>query len=161
MRLYHGSAFKHTELKPGFEHSGVEVNWDQTESNRFLYAQASKIETQLLGLASAIEKKYALARYQYRGKNITIEIDENKPLPTMSGIQALVVWLYEIDKRDEDGWVKSDNPHNNIHNEWKTTKTIKDAILSVNQIDIKELLSDRHVVIRHVKPGYVSWSEQK
>lgn len=159
MKLYHGSAYKHTELKPGFEHSGVEVNWDKTESNRFLYAQASKIETQLLGLASAIEKKYVLTRYNYRAKNITIEIEEGERLPTISDIHSLAVWLYEIDKREEDGWIKSDNPYNQINNEWKTTNTIKEAILSVDKINIQELLRDRHVTIRHAKPAYADWAK--
>ena len=39
-KLYHGTGFNDLVLKPGYEHTGKEIKWDETESNRYLYATA-------------------------------------------------------------------------------------------------------------------------
>jgi hypothetical protein len=67
--LYHGSGFKHSELKPGIQHSGVKVEWDKTESNEYLYADEIKENAISMAFASAIEKKYELVRYQTKKRH--------------------------------------------------------------------------------------------
>lgn len=152
--LYHGSGYKQPELKPGFLHSGVLVEWDKTESNKWIYAAVLMEDAIAQGLASVIEKSYKLARYQSVGNKITMTFDG--PAPKQKDIEALTVYLYTIDW-DESIWTKVNNPHNGMDNEFKTEKTIVASMIdSCEKVDIKHWLSRKEVVIR-AKSASMNW----
>ena len=67
-------------------HTGVEVKWDKTESNKWLYATTMMGEAVALGFASVIEKKYRLDRYQFKGDTITIAF--TGALPSIDAVDA-------------------------------------------------------------------------
>lgn len=144
--LYHGSGYKQPELKPGIMHSGELQQWDKTESNEYLYATTLMEEAIAQGLASVIEKYWKLARYQSSGDSITIIVDG--PLPSLKEIQALTVYLYTIDW-DTSVWVRVDNLHNGMTNEYKTKQVIGSKMIdSCEAVDLKKWLDGKKVVIK-------------
>lgn len=137
--LYHGSGFKHDELKPGIMHSGKLVKWDKTESNEWLYATTVKEEAIRLGFASSVEKKYPLDRFNWDGKTLLMTFSGHKP--TVTQLSDLDLFLYTI-HWDKDIWKKVNNQHNNIDTEYKTKSIIRpNAIELREQIDIALWLS--------------------
>lgn len=141
--LYHGSAYWTNELKPGFEHTGIEVQWDETESNRFLYATTERETAIELGLASAIEKAYTLNSYQTRGNAIMINCDQKI---TVKDLYDLEVWIYTIQPGPKENWSLNKNPHNGLSTEFKTDHTVR-SIRAVDRIDIKKWLRNKDVII--------------
>lgn len=152
IKLYHGSGYDQDELMPGFKRSGKIVRWDKTESNEWLYVSSTMEEAIAMGLASVIEKTYNIARYNTSGNEITIEIEHGR-IPTPQEIERTAVYLYTIAYQPEV-WVKVGNAHNGSTTEYKTKETIKDAILSKEQIDLKTWLSRKTLKI--VPPGSIS-----
>lgn len=144
-RLYHGSGFKQTELKPGFMHTGVEVKWDKTESNKWLYATTVMGEAVALGFASVIEKKYKLDRYQFKDDTVTIAF--TGVLPTIEELGKLDVYLYHI-AWEPGVWVQVNNRHNKLINEYKTQAVIpSERIVLREKVDLKDWLSRKKVKI--------------
>lgn len=123
-KLYHGSAYLDTTLKPGFEHTGVEVKWDQTETNRFLYATTEVETATLLGFGSAVEKQFPLNRFTIRGSVVKLEI-EGDLTPSVKTLLAIPVYLYELTPGALDGWVANSNEHNGLTTEYKTSRTVR------------------------------------
>jgi hypothetical protein len=174
MILYHGSGYRHQELKPGFHHTGVEVNWDEVESNHFLYASTIREDAIDQGFASQMEQKYRIRRYNSTGKTVSIELDPAFPVK-VEALEKLKIYVYRIKQRPVDGWVKNNNPHNNLKTEWKTDHVIKDAIEKVIEIPIGRIFVDLITVQRKDliifsnidfktmgleaidKPAYLSW----
>jgi hypothetical protein len=156
MILYHGSGYRHTELKPGFHHTGVEVNWDEVESNHYLYASTVREDAIDQGFASQMEQKFAIRRYRSTGRSgqgkIQIELDPAFPV-TDEEIEKIKVYVYRIKKLPQDGWVKNNNPHNNLSTEWKTDHVIKDAIERTIEIPIGRILVD--LIVYHRKDAIV------
>lgn len=152
--LYHGSGFKHDELKPGIMHSGELVKWDKTESNEWLYATTLMEEAIAQGFASAIEKHWQLARFQSSEDKITIIVDGR--LPSMRELEGLVLYLYKIDWITEL-WVKVDNLHNGMTNEYKTKSVVTKAMIdSCEQVDLKAWLRGKQVSIK-AKNSAMRW----
>lgn len=145
--LYHGSGFKHSELKPGIQHSGVKVEWDKTESNEYLYADTNKENAISMAFASAIEKKYELDRYQTKKDSIKIKLANGSKVPTKETLANLKVYLYTIALKEDDQWVKVDNKVNDCYTEYKTKAVIKSHILNVQEIDLEKWLSDKKLTI--------------
>lgn len=145
--LYHGSAYKQSELMPGFARSGNLVEWDGTESNKWLYVADDKTEAIMLGISSAIEKKYKLDRYHYDEgrKRLTIEVSE--PDFDKRNIFDLVVWVYTIKADRKDGWQANWNAQNNMSGEFKSQRTIDKNILKVEAVDIQRVLHGTHITI--------------
>lgn len=141
--LYHGSAYWTNVLKPGFKHTGVEVQWDETESNKFLYATTERETAIGLGLASAIEKAYTLNQYQIRGNSITINTDQKI---TVVDLYELEVWIYTIHPGPKENWSLNKNPHNGLDTEFKTDHTIR-SVRTVERVDIKKWLRNKDVII--------------
>lgn len=156
--LYHGSRFKQKELMPGFKRTGVEVKWDKTESNHFLYATSVKATAASLGFASAIEKMFELDEYHTDGNKITIVCKKDL---TEHDLQRVIVYLYTINNLPEDEWVKNDNEHNKLDTEYKTTKTITDGIETVEQLDTKEWLKDKEITFKKSEVAEESHKDQK
>lgn len=157
MKLFHGSMYEQPELMPGFLRSGELVQWDQTESNKYLYTTSDREEAIEQGFASAVEKKYRVDRFIAMGKSVHFVIDEKK-LPTMTELQALDVFLYEIDYHRDSGWIKNRNKHNGMYTEYKTDQVIEPGLISrCTKIDLKEWLKDRELLITSARAPYLDW----
>jgi len=143
--LYHGSGYHQSELKPGIHHTGTLTEWDKSESNEWLYATTSKEEAIAQGFASVVEKHFALSRFRSHGVEIVVACDGQ--LPTLAQLSALVVYLYTITHLHEDKWVRVNNLHNGMDNEYKTKACLTTAINGVETIDIKHWLSRKTVKI--------------
>lgn len=157
--LYHGSAYLHTELKPGFLHSGIEVQWDVNESNRFLYATTDKNTAIELGFASSIEKAFNLHAFQSKDNDIKIVLDEVKSLPRLEDLFHLPVYLYTLRPRSLDHWVPNHNAHNGLTTEWKTQATIR-TFLSREQVDVKAWCVEQRKTL-HIQshaPSFTRWT---
>lgn len=136
--LYHGSGYEQDELKPGYSHSKELTTWDKYENNTYLYATTIRDSAIALGFSSAIEKKYDLESTHISEKTKTIKLVFRQNIPDIKDIENIKVYLYTL-KYDPNIWTKNNNPFNNIDNEYKTKKEIKD-IVSRNMVDIPELL---------------------
>ena len=145
--LYHGSSFKHDQLKPGFDHTGIRVEWDKTESNEFLYADENAEEAVSMAFASLLEQKYNLSRYQTKGDTINITVASGERLFGKHDLTKLKVYVYIISKADSDGWVKVNNQHNNSNTEWKTKKHIKQNILGIKEVDVYDWLKRKELKV--------------
>jgi hypothetical protein len=143
--LYHGSAYKQNELMPGYQRSNELVRWDKCETNEWLYACDDKETAILLGISSAIEKKFKLDHYKFEGKHIYIETSE--PL-TPKDIHSLQVFLYTIKPEADDGWMENYNPINGLNGEFKTQGIVEKNILKVVPVDIESALRSR---VLHIK----------
>lgn len=144
--LYHGSAFKQDELKPGFHHTGKKTSWDQTESNVWLYATTLRDEAISLGFASAVEKQFDVKRYHTEGDTIHFDIRSGETLQRQD-LNEIKVYLYTIQYDKRDGWVKVNNQFNGIDQEYKTTHVIKGNLFNREDIDIAQWLEDKKLTI--------------
>lgn len=154
--LYHGSGYKQTELKPSYMYTGEIVRWDKTESNEWLYATVSMEEAITQGLASVVEKTWKLSRFKSDGRKLTFQFDGK--LPTVQEIAALSVYLYKIDWIKEL-WVKVNNVHNGMDNEYKTKEIIGAGMIdSCEPVNLKEWLKGKEVVIVPTSPA-MRWAK--
>lgn len=152
--LYHASAFLHEELKPGIEHSGVLTNWDVTESNEWLYATTDREEAISQGLASVVEKKWRLSRYQTNGDKIVLHFERNPP--TRKELNELSIYPYSINW-ESWVWTKVDNKHNDSWSEYKTKANIKPVnIKSTEPLDLDKWLKNKSVTI-YKTPSSAKW----
>lgn len=142
-RLYHASGYQTLDLRPGYEHTGVEVKWDNGESNRYLYATTDRESAVDLGIASALEKKFKLDRFQTHGNQIAITTPD---AITMSDLEGLNVFIYEIEPKSAHGWVKNNNTSNGMATEWKTGSTVH--FRSCQKIDMASWLKTKNVSIK-------------
>jgi hypothetical protein len=149
--LYHGSAFKQGELLPGFQRSGEIVRWDKCETNEWLYAADEKDTAVMLGISSAIEKKFKLNRYKFEGRRI--EIESHEPI-TIADIHALQVFLYTIKPDVKDGWMANYNPVNGLSGEFKTQSEVRKNILRCVPVDIKQALHGYSVQIKVIHSSF-------
>lgn len=159
-KLYHGSAYEQTELKPGFEHTGELVQWDGTESNKNLYATTSRTEAISQAFASVLERKYKSIHYKTRGKSIEVTV-LGKHRPGKHDFDKIEVFLYTIKYEEKDGWKKVNNEQNGLDNEWKTTQTVPaSSIMLCEKIDLNDWLADKklHIAYESIKePIWFNW----
>jgi len=146
-KLYHGSMFSQNELMPGYKRSGELVQWDKTESNAWLYATTEESMAILLGIVSAWEKTFDMTFSKIEEDKKIIYAEFGTEIKKITDLMDVPVYLYEIAKRDEDKWVKVNNPYNNIDTEWKTQSTIKDAIVSKKQVNVANILSKFRLIV--------------
>jgi len=144
--LFHGSSFHHEELMPGYYRSKELVEWDDGESNLFLYATSSRQEAISLGFASSIEHKHTLDKISL-DENV-IDILTSNTSFSLEDLHKLEVYVYTIVFNDSDKWIKNNNDVNNIKTEWKTDKT-KIKYLTVEKINIPNWLKDKKITIKH------------
>lgn len=150
--LFHSSAYKQDRLQPGFNHSGVLVRWDKTESNEWLYAADKKDEAIMLGISSAIEKKWDLQRYKYDAKSRRLDIEVVDQNITKSDIDKLTVYIYTLRPEAKDGWIENFNPVNGLKGEYKTQGTIDENIVRCETVDVIGALRGYSINIKKV-PG--------
>lgn len=141
--LYHASSKDVAELKPGFLVTGKLVEWDFGENNQYLYAVESKESVIGLGLGSAIEKICLIDRYVIRDENIIVYISEGEKAPSMEKIYSLGLYVYSIKTAPEQLWMKNNNEHNGLTDEWKTKAKIPSKYFTVEKIDVKKWLKDK------------------
>lgn len=142
MNLYHGSGYKQTELKPGFKHSGELVNWDKYESNDYLYVSSHRNTAILLGIASALEKKFDLEHTNIDEAKRVVRLKFRDKPPSSDALYDIDVWVYTIGYNDADEWVHNRNPFNNIKTEYKTKNTItSDRIIEIAKVDVAKVLN--------------------
>jgi hypothetical protein len=155
--LYHGSGFKQEELMPGFKRSGKLVRWDETESNEFLYTTTDKTEAISQAFASMLEKHYDSVHYKTDKNRIDIKMKWDYR-PGRDELARLEIFLYTIEPIKEDGWIKVNNAVNGLETEYKTRNTIKESIVSREEVDLIEWLKgkDVHIALEN-QPAYVNW----
>ncbi|MNQ48374.1 hypothetical protein D3C85_622520 [compost metagenome] len=141
--LYHGSLYKQNELKPGFQHTGKLVQWDGIENNTYLYTTSEKPEAISLGLGSALEKVLDSRRYATYDNHIVVYFFGD--LPDVEKLRELEIYVYTIRFKDTDGWVKNNNPLNNIDTEWVTQATIR-GLLKCERVDVEAWLRDKNLL---------------
>lgn len=156
-RLYHASSYLQEELKPGIAYTGEKVEWDETESNEWLYATSNKEAAIAQGLASAIEHHWLLHRFQSSGNHLAFTFDAGTPVPTRRDLERLKVYLYVIHAHVADGWVKNSNTHNKLRSEYRTQNTVRDRIASASLVDMKQWLQGKDVSLTSAQPGYAGW----
>lgn len=148
--LFHSSAYKQDELKPGFKHSGELVRWDGVEDNTWLYSCDKKQDAMMLGISSAIEKKWNLQRYKYDAKAHRLDIEVVDEDVSKSDIEKLNVYIYTLRPDAEDGWVENFNPVNGMNGEYKTQGTITENVLRCEPVDIIGTLRGYTINIKRV-----------
>lgn len=144
--LYHGSAYKQEELKPGYMYTKKAVVWDKYESNIYLYATSDKESAKLLGISSAWEKIYDLTKTSFDGTAKVIHLEFEKNKPTKEQLLQIDVYLYTI-PYVPGVWIKNNNPFNNIDSEYKTKQTITN-ISSREHLNVPEVLKDFTIFIK-------------
>lgn len=155
-KLYHGSGFNDRVLKPGFEHTDIEVHWDETESNKFLYATTDKESAIGLGWASSIEKSFELDRFKIEPDTIIIELSPKHQSATLRELTACPVFLYTLTPKPADQWVLVDNAVNNFQTEYKTQATIK-VTTPPARVDLRTWLRGKKIVLNRKPPASASW----
>lgn len=150
--LYHASNFESTTLRPSFEITGELVEWDGTESNKYLYASTDKDEAIKMALASYLEREYGVDRFITEGKQIVIH--SIVKLKTTDILKA-VIWIYSIDVNKDDGWFKNNNGWNKMTTEYKTMKNIS-RFKYVEKIDTVKYFKDYDFIFR-LTPKSKQW----
>lgn len=157
--LYHGSGYEQTQLMPGFLHSGVEERWDETESNKWLYASTEKEVAIELGVGSAIGHVHHMERFSTHGDEVIITTSGKRL--TLAEAIKIPAYLYCIIPKEKDHWVKNNNRTNGLDTEWKTQSVID--IVSCEQIDVKKWFSNKKVIFKagmateSHKPAWMAW----
>lgn len=160
--LYHGSGFDQDELMPGFMRSGKKVEWDETESNDWLYTTTDKQEAISQAFASMMEKTYETTGYHTEGNRIQINFPEVVH-PSVKELEKLQVFLYTIRLHPDDAWVKNTNEHNQIKTEWKTQAIIDRNIIHKEQVDLKAWLANKQITFgasaqdKVTPPNWLLW----
>lgn len=137
MKLYHGSAYKTDVLKPGIKHTGVKIDWDNTESNEWLYASSDRTEATMLGFFSYLEKHHGGTAFHMSANEIIITSDPFE-------LDDIKVYLYSINT--DKGWVKVNNQSNNSVTEYKTKNHIKPD--KIEEIVMSQYLRNHNYVIK-------------
>jgi hypothetical protein len=164
MTLFHGSMYEQDELMPGYKRSGVLHSWDECESNEWLYATTNLDEAIRQGLYSLLAQQFDVKRVSSAGKQVVIEIYPDQKPPQLDAYErfknnsqeffnTFKIYLYSIDQRDKDEWVRNHNPHNHLTTEWKTQSVIKDAIRAVSVIEPMLWMGRREMTLEFVEPG--------
>lgn len=155
--LYHGSMYDQDELQPGFNHSGELVRWDKSEDNTWLYTSDKRDDAVMLGISSAIEKKFKLDRYQWDAKTRSMTITISDDL-TVKDIYDLPVYLYAIKPDHRDGWMANYNPVNGINGEYKTQHKVGFAMKT--RIDVAAVLRGVKIkIVRTPDASFESFSD--
>lgn len=144
--LYHGSYFKsEKELVPAFDISGEEVIWDETESNKFLYACTSREFAIDMGFASAFEKLYLVSRVRTTKDKLIINLDKTQKLKPRIDPNKIVIYLYEITNTNDFELV--DNHFNGAVGEYKTNKHLTVGLDTEKPVEISWKTVGKSLVI--------------
>lgn len=145
MFIYHGSAYDQKELQPGFNHTKQLIQWDDVESNQYLYGTTDESQAIILGFAALLDRKYGLAEFHQRGKKITVVLAD-KTVQSLLG-ENFIVYLYSCNK--DNHWIKNNNPKNNLTTEYRTQETI--TPVKKTRININNWLSEHGYSLTHLR----------
>lgn len=133
-KLYHGSKYKNDLLKPGFSYTNKEVHWDDTESNKSLYATEDKDSAIIMAIAGLLERENSVKKFTITNKVIGVEFYPNEPRPVIT--KTDVIYIYTIKPLPNQDWVKVNNKNNVGFSEFKTNQDIQyDKVVAVNVMD--------------------------
>lgn len=155
-KLYHGTGFNDLVLKPGYEHTGKEIKWDETESNRYLYATTDKESAIGLGWASSIEKSFELDRFKIEGDILVIELSSKHRQVGLKELLECPVFLHEFKPKSTDHWELVGNAVNNFQSEYKTNETIR-MTKAPTRIDIRKWVRTKKATIINNPPPSAGW----
>lgn len=142
--LYHGSGFRQDELMPGFRRTGKKTSWDGTESNEYLYTSVDAQDAREQAVAGLLEQHFGIDRFQVRGKQVIVTYSGKKPDDFK--LRQMSIWLYTIEFRDSDGWIKNDNLSNGLVGEYKTPNAIgQSRIKTTTHESVQDILKDYQV----------------
>lgn len=144
--LFHGSIYLTNTLRPGITYTCIKQEWDETESNEFLYASTIKQEAINNAIAHYCETNFIVDRISFDDKSFTIYT----PNPKDIIISNVVVYLYTI---TSGTWELVNNQYNGSNTEYKT----KDFIAVNTPETISNPLKNKKVVIK-ATPEEGSWS---
>lgn len=142
--LYHGSRFKSTELKPSFLVTGKLVEWDGTESNRFLYAGTDKDLAIMMAAAAQAESQGAVEIHTTPTEFVALW-DGSRP---RSALFHLTIYLYTLNVLPEDNWVKVNNPNNPDVDEYKTQTTFSNKRFMVQIINWDDWCESKGIKVK-------------
>ncbi|MNY68050.1 hypothetical protein D3C86_2057500 [compost metagenome] len=90
-----------------------------------------------------------------RGSKLIFILDDK--LPTVQALSGLDVFLYAVRQLPEHNWIRVNNLHNGMDDEFKTTSIIgKHAIHKTEKVDLHAWLKMKDVEIRH-KSSAMNW----
>jgi hypothetical protein len=135
--LYHGSYYLTDTLKPGIDHTKAEIQWDETESNKFLYASAGRQLAAEMGFASSLTQ-IGLEVRRFKTEKGIMTIEGYSPISTTDIERVKQFYVYCI---APDRFIPVNNKFNNAVDEYKTDQHIpKREIIRVETIDAKAFL---------------------
>lgn len=156
-QLYHGSMFKQKELKPGYLHTGIKVQWDGVESNEFLYAITDRAQAIDMAFASYLDKNFAIDHFQTRDNQVIVTLS-GQTLPTSEDFKGQKLYIYTLEFRLSDGWIKNDNYMNGMVGEYKTIQTLgEDTIKAVEVVYLEDYVREKMVIFKPKKKSFADW----
>lgn len=141
--LYHGSCWKRNDgiLFPGYFHSGELKKWDETESNKFLYADEDKNEAIRQSIYALVERDFKVVKIHGSEGKIIIEAHD-VILP--KDILSKTVYLYMVPMLEKDEWTPVKNKVNGMLREWKTPCAVK--YTDMHHIRVSQFLRGYEIV---------------
>lgn len=122
MRLYHGSNFNQKEIKPSYQHTGELEEWDDTESNEWLYATTDKELSGLMAIASYMGRHYLVNRFSTGDRSIEIEFEKGEDLSKANKeLYNIPIVIYELQL--DDKWELVNNSNNQDVPEYKSKES--------------------------------------
>lgn len=150
--LYHGSAYRAEELKPGFYHQGCLRTWGQhgsrnkggLESNHYLYATSDLRAATDYALYNALTCAPWKLLELYQGeRSLVLRFDERVTIEQLTSLQA---WVYTLEPQASQCWIRNQElPEPELLQEFRTRRVIKPS--QVQAIDVRAWLRSRHAVI--------------
>lgn len=138
MQLFHGSRFNHRVLSPAIKHTGTKVEWDDTESNEWLYATSEENDAVLFGLFSYIEQTSPIEGLHLDGKEVTLD---GEPV----NLDGIVIFVYTLDKTDD--WTLVNNDVNGYAEEYKTKSDVRP--LHVKRVNALKFLKSNGYTVKY------------
>ena len=115
--LYHASIYRNSELKPGIHYTGKKIEWDEAESNEWLYASKDRMEALGNALAAYLEKNHEVERVSFDDSTFVIHSDRDI---TEDQVRKAKIFLYTV---KTGNWVPVKNKVNGSTTEYKTKDT--------------------------------------
>lgn len=135
--LYHASIYRNDELKPGIHYTGKKIEWDETESNEWLYASKDRLEALGNALAAYLEKNHEVDRVSFDDSTFVVHSDRDI---TEDQVRKAKIFLYTV---KTGNWTPVKNKVNGSTTEYKT----KDTIVVDAPEEILDPLQGRELVI--------------
>lgn len=157
--LYHGSIFESKELKPSYLITKIKNQWDDTESNEYLYSTTDKNLAIMMGAAAECERMGAIS--VHTTENEFKAVWENAY--PRSVLHYTKIYIYTITNDPKDKWIKVNNKNNLTVDEYKTKSIISKDNFTVEELDFKQWAKSNNINIivttqKHLQtPRTLSW----